>query len=257
MRYTSCRRLPGSPSVGAGTNGGTGCRDNILPQRLPWAERGQVSARYRGTWSGWHLELPRSKTPRRGRRDTLAERDLAEAWEPHWRALATVATLEEEIEWLSQSITWCQLATCPCPPPRVGITAEEDPREGTRGTAGCSPSRALSPSLNTALPRGVQDLGRTKRTEPPLLDFNLKALLELGPEIDCFLQELAGSSEEENRDRSSPEPPDERIWEVGDLESLSTQYAWLMAGTGQGPQDRRPPGTSPEGMGFLWTSLPD
>ena len=48
---------------------------------------------------------PRSKTPRRGRRDTSAERDLAKAREAHWRALATVATLEEEIEWLSQSIT--------------------------------------------------------------------------------------------------------------------------------------------------------
>ena len=41
----------------------------------------------------------------------------------------------------------------------------------------------------------------------PLLDFDLKTLPELGPEVDCFLQELAGSSEEDNRNRSSPEPP--------------------------------------------------
>ena len=43
--------------------------------------------------------------PRRGRRDTSIERDLAKAREAHQRALATVATLEEKIEQLSQSIT--------------------------------------------------------------------------------------------------------------------------------------------------------
>ena len=41
---------------------------------------------------------PRSKTPKRGRRNTSAERGLAKVKEAHWRALATVATLEEEIE---------------------------------------------------------------------------------------------------------------------------------------------------------------
>ena len=40
----------------------------------------------------------------------------------------------------------------------------------------------------------------------PLLDFDLEDLLELGPEVDHFLQELAGSSDEENRDRPSAEP---------------------------------------------------
>ena len=42
--------------------------------------------------------------------------------------------------------------------------------------------------------------------ELPLLDVDLEDLLELGPEINHFLQELAGSSEEESRGRSSPEP---------------------------------------------------
>ena len=40
----------------------------------------------------------RSKTPRRGRRDTSAERDLTKVREAHWRVLATAAALEEEIE---------------------------------------------------------------------------------------------------------------------------------------------------------------
>ena len=39
------------------------------------------------------------------------------------------------------------------------------------------------------------------------MDFDLEALPELGLEVDCFLQGLAKSSEEEVRRTSSPEPP--------------------------------------------------
>ena len=61
----------------------------------------------------WTMEEPdpvnvwplRSKTPMRGNRDTPAERRLAQMREAHQRALANVATLEEEIERLSQPIT--------------------------------------------------------------------------------------------------------------------------------------------------------
>ena len=51
------------------------------------------------------------KTSRGRRRATSAERDLAKVREAHQRALATVATLEEKIEGLSQSITIGQLDT--------------------------------------------------------------------------------------------------------------------------------------------------
>ena len=44
------------------------------------------------------VQSPRSKTPRRWRRDTSTERGLMEAREAQWRALVTVAVLEEEIE---------------------------------------------------------------------------------------------------------------------------------------------------------------
>ena len=37
----------------------------------------------------------------------------------------------------------------------------------------------------------------SEEDEEALLDFDLEALPELGPEVDHFLQELAGSSEEE------------------------------------------------------------
>ena len=59
-----------------------------------------------GPTNVWSL---RSKTPWRGRRDTSAERDLAKVREAHQKALATADALEEEIEWLSQSVTWDQL----------------------------------------------------------------------------------------------------------------------------------------------------
>ena len=51
----------------------------------------------------------RSKTPRRGNRDTSTERRLTKVREAHQRALATMATLKEEIERLSWPITRGQL----------------------------------------------------------------------------------------------------------------------------------------------------
>ena len=56
----------------------------------------------------------------------------------------------------------------------------------------------------------------SEEDEETLLDFNLEAPLELGLEVDCFLQGLAESSGEEDRRTSSPEPP------VEDLENWVT-----------------------------------
>ena len=61
------------------------------------------------------------------------------------------------------------------------------------------------------------------------MDLDLEAPLELGPEVNCFLQGLAESLEEEDRRMSSPEPP---VEELGNLESLDAQHAWLVSGTG-------------------------
>ena len=44
------------------------------------------------------VQPPRSRIPRRGRRDASIERSLAEAREAHQKALAMVAAVEEEIE---------------------------------------------------------------------------------------------------------------------------------------------------------------
>ena len=53
------------------------------------------------------IQPPRSKTLMSGRRGTSTKRDLTEAREVHQRVLATMATLEEKIERLSQSVTQC------------------------------------------------------------------------------------------------------------------------------------------------------
>ena len=127
----------------------------------------------------------RSKTPRRGRRDTSAERGLTEAREAHWRALATVATLEEDIEWWGQNRRHCLV----------------------------QPEESHAPYFKYNPPwRGPA----SEEDEEAVPDFNLEAPPELGLEVNCFLQGLAESLGEEDRKTSSPEPP------VEDLESWVT-----------------------------------
>ena len=88
----------------------------------------------------------------------------------------------------------------------VGITAQEDPRDETGGTTGCGQRRASAPFFEYSPPWWGPGSWEDREAKLPLLDFDLEAPLELGPEVDCSLQELVGSSEEDNRNRSSPEP---------------------------------------------------
>ena len=48
--------------------------------------------------------------------------------------------------------------------------------------------------------------GPGMEAEPPFLEFYLGPPPELGPEVDCFLQELASKSREDSESDSSPEP---------------------------------------------------
>ena len=98
------RRLPGSP-----------------PWELEWMEemateivsslKDHLGWKEVNHYEGWRnlvwltSSLLGAKTPRMGRKDTSAERDLAEARKAHQTAQATAATLEEEIEQLSWSVT--------------------------------------------------------------------------------------------------------------------------------------------------------
>ena len=203
------------PPGGARMNRGTHCRDSILSRRLP----GQ-----KGDEPSWRVKEPgltdiqplRSKTPRRGRRDTSDERGLTKAREAHQKVLATVATLEEEIEWLSQSITqsWSEA----CTHSRSQDCHRWKSQGWNRRYCWVPPEESPAPYFEYNLPsRGPA----SDEEEEDLLDFDLEDPLGLGLQVDHFLQGPADSSEEEDRKRSSPEPP------VEDLESWVTWRAWV------------------------------
>ena len=216
------RRLPGSPSWELGQ------MEELATEIVPSLKDhlGQ-----KGDEPLWRMEEPgladvqppRSKTPRRGRRDTSTERGLAEVREAHWRTLATVAILEEEIQWLSQSITQGQSET------HAHSRSWDHWRRRSQGQnrrfcwvwleESPTPFFKYSPSLKG--PESGED-------EEALLDFDLEALLELGPEVDHFLQESTGSSEEEDRKRSSPEPPveDYESWVTWRAQVHDTPHQW-------------------------------
>ena len=65
----------------------------------------------------------------------------------------------------------------------------------------------LAPFFEYSPPWRDQGSEEEEEAKLPLLDFNLEDPPELGPEVDHFLQEMAWSLEEENRDRPSPETP--------------------------------------------------
>ena len=64
-----------------------------------------------------------------------------------------------------------------------------------------------APTFKYSPPQWGPGSGEDKGAKLPLLDFDLEAPPVLGPEVSYFLQESAGSLEEDNRNRSSPEPP--------------------------------------------------
>ena len=127
------QRLPGSPLCGLEwteelVRDVVSSLKDCLRQKGGQPSRGLGESKAADAWPPW------SKTPRRRRRDTSAERDLSEAREAHQRALAATATLEERIERLCHSITrgW----QVPAPILRVVTTGGEGPGGRTGGTTG-------------------------------------------------------------------------------------------------------------------------
>ena len=100
----------------------------------------------------------RSKTPRRGIRDTSMERRLAEVKEAYQRALATAATLEEEIEWLSWPITRDQSEA------HAHSRSQHCCRQRSKGQKGgatrCSQRRAMPLTLNITFLGGLKKMKR-------------------------------------------------------------------------------------------------
>ena len=128
------------------------------------------------------VQPPRSKTPRRGRRGTSAERDLTKAREAHQRALATAATLEEKIERLRWSITqgW--------PDVHAHSWSHDHQRRRSQGQSRrCHrvwPEESSAPFFEYSPPQWGPGSGEDKEAKLPLLDFDLEPSWELGPEVD-------------------------------------------------------------------------
>ena len=159
------------------------------------------------------VQPPRSKTPRRGRRDASTERNLAEVREAHQRALAMAATLEEEIEWLSHPITrgqleaWAHSRSWDCHRWR---SRGQKRRHYQVWLEDChAPYCEYHPPW-----KGPESKGDK---EAPM-DFNLEAPLELGPEVKHFLQ---GPAKVQRR-RIGRHPPQNlwwkswRVWWLGE-----------------------------------------
>ena len=135
---------------------------------------------------------------------------LTKVREAHWKALATVAALEEEIEQLSQPVTRGQLET------HAHSQSRNCNRLRSRGQKRkCHqvwPEDIPAPYFEYHAPLGGPE---SKEEEEAPVDFNLEVLPELVPEVDHFLQGPAESSEEEDRRSSSSEPPVEMLEDWG------------------------------------------
>ena len=134
------------------------------------------------------------------------ERSLTEVREAHWRTLAMAATLEEEIEWLSHPISRGQLEAQAHS--RSQVCCKQRSRGQKRRLHQVWLEDCHAPYFEYHPPlRGLE----SKEDEEPPMDFNEEAPLEIGLEVNCFLQGPAKSLEEEDRKTSSPEPPVEEL----------------------------------------------
>ena len=124
----------------------------------------------------------RSRTPRMGRRNASMERSLAKVGETHQRVLATVATLEEEIEWLSHPITrgWSEAGAHS----RSWDVCRRRSRGQKRRHHQVWPEDCHAPYFEYHPPWRALE---SKDNEEAPKDCDLEDLLELGLDVDCFL----------------------------------------------------------------------
>ena len=179
-------RLPGSPP---GEPAILEEISSVLPCHPP-EEKGTPDAQRLPSPKGFHL--PRNRPSLWEWEDSI-DRSLARVCEAHWKALLTVATLEEEIERLHRkkafsSTEWRR---------RDSYRSEERRRKRQCEASFCSQPTASrctnpdTPSGRTESEAGDSDLG-----EPP----------QLQAEVASFLQGLSEMPEEENKEMSPEQP---------------------------------------------------
>ena len=137
-----------------------------------------------------------------GRQVTSATIELAEVREAHWRALATTITLEEKIERLSQSITR------DCPDGHDHSWCHDQQMRKSWGQSRRH-HKALPESNPTHSPAHSPPQWEDEEAEPSFLEFDLGPPPELGADVECFFQELAGKCGEDGGSHLPTEPPAE------------------------------------------------
>ena len=159
------------------------------------------------SWST-DIQPPRSRTPRKGRREASMERSLVKVREAHQKALAMVATLEKEIEQLICCLVRSQ--------PEVQVHSKSRDCHVCRSRGQKRRPHQVQPEDCPApyfkyhpSQRNLESGGEVAATEDP----NLEEPPALGPEVICFLRGLAENLEEEDEKVPSPEPLVEDLWE--------------------------------------------
>ena len=99
-----------------------------------------------------------------------------------------------------------------------------DPGGGRGGTARCNLRTAVPLILNITPPKGLEPGEEAVATEDP----NLEELLELGPEVTCFLRGSAKNLEEGDKRVPSPKPQVEELWKwvMWKAEAYKTPSWW-------------------------------
>ena len=155
------------------------------------------------------IQPPRSKTPRRGRRDTSTERGLTEAREAHWRAPGHCSHLGGGNR-ATEPVCHLRPAGGPCPLQELGLLQKISgmEQEAPLGVARGEPCHFFK--YSPPLEGSKED----EEAELALLDFDLEAPLELGPEVHHFLQSQL-AAQRKKTGRGPPQNPQWKIMRVG------------------------------------------
>ena len=167
---------------------------------------------------------------------TSTEIQLAEARESHQEALATTIILEEEKEWLSQSIT----RQCPgtCTPSQSQHWQRRRYKGQSRRHHKALPESSLAhtPAMMGGW-RGWAWPGDPTR---------------FGAQCGAVLPGAGGWVWGRCRRPFSHISPSEGVWEVGRVEGTNCGYPKLVAGAGAESRCGQCTGTSPKDMGLFW-----
>ena len=218
-------RLPGSPPG----------EPVLLEEVLSSLEdhQGQKGEKTSAAMMRSHPEDPhssRSGTPQKGKKDSLVERSLAMVHEAHQKALAMVATLEEEIERLSHTQNCSEMRVRSKSRDCQGQGREEQKRRHCQVWFEDLPAPNCPTGPKTGSSEEEATGKRSDLEEPP----------ELGPAVASFLRGSPETSEDEG-DRMPPEPAvlEFSQWLPWKAKKCKTPHWWTELLTVPGMEDCR------------------